>query len=650
MIRRISTKWVLAVLAAVVVPFVGFAWYVDHALADRLSNDIVRYYLLRVADDLADRIDDELTERRLDVELLSEDAIVTFSLEEEPEVFREPLEDHFDRIVKRLRGFDLLVVVDDQGTCIAASPRSDAGRRPDEGLRARLKARDYSTEPWFAATLGGEPTLVDHHVSPLLYRELLAQGGRAGLGPEHYGVGIAAPIRSLERPDEVLGVLYGLLNWTVFQEDLLDAYREAQVFEGIGSEIYASSYSWLWKADANTIIGHPRTELYGKKVAEEPVNLPQLVAAASAADWGMYPEYEFGGVLKQAAFRHCNGPADGGLGWVVGIGIDNTDIYATVTELNDLLINATVLVLLVVVLWTVFIARRTTRPILELQQHTRRVAAGDLEARIVVDSHDELGELARDFNQMSQELAESRTRLVQAEKESAWREMARQVAHEIKNPLTPISLSVNLLRRARDEGSEEFDAILDRTIDLIQRQVENMRRITQDFYAFAGEQIHEPREVELRGLVEEVLELNAAWAGELGVRTSVSGPRVQVRLDPTAFRRVLINLVSNALEAMPEGGALEIDLQQRGAQACVLIRDSGLGIDDAVREHLFEPYFTTRSHGTGLGLAICKRIIDSLGGDIRITPVPEAQGCGTQVEIVLPGATPAADEGPGEVG
>jgi signal transduction histidine kinase len=646
MIRRISTKWVLAVLAAVVVPFVGFAWYVDLKLADRLSNDIVRYYLLRFADDLADRIDDELAERRSDIELLSEDAIVTFSLEEEPDAFREPLENHFDRIVRRLRGFDLLLVVDDQGKCIAASSRMDRGSGPDEVLRESLKARDYSDESWFAVTLGGDPTLVDHHVSPLLYREMLSGSTPAILGPEHYGVGIASPIRSLERPDEVLGVLYGLLNWTVIQEDLLDAYRETQGFEGIGSEIYASSYSWLWMADANTIIGHPKTELYGKHVAEDPVNLPQLVAAASAAEWGMFPEYEFGGVLKHAAFRHCNGPEQGGLGWVVGIGIDNTEIYATVTELNDLLINATIVVLLVVVLWTVFIARRTTRPILELQRHTRRVAAGDLEARIAVQSHDELGALARDFNQMSEELLENRTRLVQAEKESAWREMARQVAHEIKNPLTPISLSVNLLRRARDEGSEEFDAILDRTIDLIQRQVDNMRRITEDFYAFAGEQALEPRDVDLRGLVEEVLELNAAWAAELGVEISVTGPRARVWLDPAAFRRVLINLVSNALEAMPEGGLLEISLTESAEQARVVIRDSGQGIDEAVLEHLFEPYFTTRSHGTGLGLAICKRIIDALAGEIRISSVPESEGSGTLVEIVLPPA--GADDGASE--
>jgi len=635
MIRRISTKWVLAVLASVVLPFIGFAWYVDLKLADRLSNDIVRYYLLRFADDLADRIDDELAERRLDVEFLAEDAIVIFSLGQEPEDFIDLLEINFDRMVKRSRGFDLLMVVDGDGRCIGANSVDSQGA-PLGDLYDHILQRDYAGEGWFRRSLEGRATLVDHHVSSILHPEWAAWGPEEVPLPSAYGVGLAQPIRSPEDPAVVLGVVYGLLNWTVIQEDLLDAYREVQAFEGIGSEIYASSYSWLWKADADTIIGHPRTELYGKLVSEDPVNLPQLVRAASGAEWGMYPEYEFGGVSKQAAFKHCRGEEEGGLGWVVGIGIDNTDIYATVNELNRILINATALVLIAVVLWTVFIARRTTRPILELQRHTRRVAAGDLEARIAVASTDELGELARDFNQMSSELAENRARLVQVEKESAWREMARQVAHEIKNPLTPISLSVNLLRRARDEKSEEFDEILERTIDLIQRQVENMRRISQDFHAFAGEQVFEPEDVELRALVEEVLELNAAWAAELGVTIRVEGHDVHAHVDSTAFRRVLINLVSNAFEAMPEGGGLDVELSRTDGQVRLVLRDTGTGLDEEALERLFEPYFTTRSHGTGLGLAICKRIVDGAGGTIRVEPLEAAQGGGTRVEILLP--------------
>jgi len=644
MIRRISTKWVLAVLAAVVVPFLVFAWYVDVKLADRISNDTVRYYLLRFAADLADRIDDELAERRLDIELWASDPLVLWSVGPDSEDYVPLLELDFDRFVRRSPGFDLLVVVDAQGRCVGMSSLGSTGESRGPGELERLRRTDFSALPWFERGMGGEPALVDHHVSPLLHGGGREAGARP-LDPRDYGVGIAEPIFSTEEPARVNGVIYGVLNWSVFQQDLLDGYRAGEDFEGIGSEIYSSSYSWLWKSDSNTIIGHPRKELYGKRVAEDPVNLPQLVQVSSQADWGMFPEYEFVGVRKRAAFKHCRGAAEGGLGWVVGIGIDNSDIYATVNELNDLLINATVLVLFVVVVWTIFIARRTTRPILELQGHARRVAAGDLDAQIDVASDDELGQLAQDINLMIGEMAENRRRLVRIEKESAWREMARQVAHEIKNPLTPISLSVNLLERARKEKSPEFDQILERTIDLVQRQVENMRQISQNFYAFAGEQVLEPVPTDLRELVDEVMELNAAWAQELGVRVRVEGDGIVVCLDPTEFRRVLINIVSNALEAMPDGGALDVLLAREGDSVRVELRDTGTGIDEEVRQRLFEPYLTTRSHGTGLGLAICKRVIDEMGGSIDIEPVSEAEGGGTRVVLLLPATPDAASLG-----
>lgn len=639
MIRRLSTKWLLAVLASVVLPFVGFAWYVDVKLADRLSNDIVRYHLLRFAADLADRIDDELGERRLDVELLASDPLVLASARSEGRNRAPMLEASLERIVRLSTDFDLLLVVGLDGRCIAAS----VGTNGDPGLGARLHQADLGATTWFQEARLGQGALVDQHVSPILHDEALAAGTLDLADARSYGVGIAEPIRDADNGGEVLGVVYGVLNWGVIQLDFLDSYRGVQNFDGIGSTIYASSYSWLWKADANTIIGHPQVELYGQLVSEPPVELPQLVAAARASDWGMYPEYEFGGQMKQAAFKHCRGPERNGFGWIVGIGIDNTDIYAVVNELNRLLINASLLVLLVVVTWTVIIARRTTRPLLELRQHTRRVASGDLDARIEVRSADELGELARAFNLMTEELAENRAKLVRAEKESAWREMARQVAHEIKNPLTPISLSANLLRRARDENSPEFDTILDRTVDLMLRQVENLRQISQNFYAFAGERQLDPQPTDLRALVDEIMELNTAWAQELGVRVTVSGEAPDVLLDATEFKRVLINLVSNALESMPEGGLLHVGLHDGPRETRIDVRDTGGGIDEEVSQRLFEPYFTTRSHGTGLGLAICKRVIDEMGGSLSLEPVSDEQGEGTRAIIRLPNSAARPD-------
>jgi nitrogen fixation/metabolism regulation signal transduction histidine kinase len=251
-----------------------------------------------------------------------------------------------------------------------------------------------------------------------------------------------------------------------------------------------------------------------------------------------------------------------------------------------------------------------------------------------VHSKDELGELANSFNRMSAELLESRRQLVKAEKDAAWREMAKQVAHEIKNPLTPISLSATLLKRARDERSPDFDSIFERTIELIQRQVEGMRRIAADFSAFAGTHKRTPERIELAELVREVLDLEAAWAEERGVRMESRVEALAVLADRDELRRVLINLVSNAIEAMPDGGALRVRARRQDQHMLLEVEDEGVGLSSEARAHLFEPYFTTRTHGTGLGLAICHQLIEGMGGTIELLDAPG--GKGTLARITLP--------------
>jgi signal transduction histidine kinase len=637
MLRSLSTRWLLAVLAAVVVPFIGFAWYVNSALAHRLSWDVVRYYLLNLAADIADRVDDTIAERRLDIDLWAEDPIVEWSVGDyggEEATFITLLQARFDTYVERGAAFEHLIAVDAAGRHVASNAVDPEGGLLAPALRRRLLEWDYSQEPWFELVMGGRAAKVDVHVPALIRGPDLPDRPE----PRDCYLAFAAPVQGQDELGEVVGAVVGFLPWPYVERAVLGAKRRSY-FQGIiGADLYSSSYAWLWGADGNTILAHPRPELFWTRVDGPPVNLPSLTAAANSGEWGMYPEYEFGGERKNAAFRRTQPPAAGGFHWVVGIGIDNEDIYATVNELRDLLVKATALVLLLVLSWTILIARRTTRPILALQAHTRRVAAGDLQARIDVRTRDELGELARDFNHMTEELERSREQLVRAEKEAAWREMARQVAHEIKNPLTPIKLSADLLRRARDEGSPQFDAIFDRTLDLIGRQVENMRQIAGDFYAFAGAHRLEPRPTDLRRLMEEVLELVAAWAAELGVRARAEGAEDLIaNVDPGELRRVLINLVTNSLEAMPAGGNLELVLQEDGegptGHFTLEVRDDGVGLDQDQRDLLFQPHFTTKSHGTGLGLAVCKRVVEQMGGEIALLARP---GGGTVARVRLP--------------
>ncbi|MFN0244206.1 MAG: ATP-binding protein [Planctomycetota bacterium] len=636
MIRRISTKWVMTVLAAVVVPFLGFAWFVDEAMAER-HWQMVRYYLLSMAGELTSRVDDEIRERQLDIELWASDTPLTeWTIGDydgdDVATFRPMLEGQFDRFVQRMGVYDLILAVNANGELTASNTCDARGVPFSDAYRASL-ARGFRDEAWFREALKGEVFRVDHHASDLVPKH--ADDGAPR--PENFHVGFAVPVKSGLATTEVVGVVYALMNWSHIQNLVLQPIRPQ--LRGLAApDIYASCYAWLWMADADTIIGHPNAGLYTKQVSGPDVRLPHMVGAARASDWGMYPSYTFDGVAKTAAFKRCATREQGGFGWIVGVGIDDKDVTTTVDDLRRVLLRATVFVLIVVVVGTILIARRTTRPILALQEHTRRIAAGDLETQIEARSRDELGDLARAFNRMTRELGDSRTKLVKAEKDAAWREMARQVAHEIKNPLTPVSLSANLLRRARDEKSPEFDAIFDRTIDLIQRQVEHMRAIAADFSAFAGTRRPKFEVLDATAVLDEVLALNAAWARELDVRVERRVESARVLVDRTELRRVLINLVSNALEAMPKGGLLTVSVRRErseaGPEVVIEIRDTGVGLSSEVRGRLFEPYFTTRTHGTGLGLAIAARLVDEMNGKIALEP--NTDGPGTIARITLP--------------
>jgi nitrogen fixation/metabolism regulation signal transduction histidine kinase len=318
----------------------------------------------------------------------------------------------------------------------------------------------------------------------------------------------------------------------------------------------------------------------------------------------------------------------------VGVGINNEDIFATAKELRAVLRWGTVVVLVVVVALTLLIARRTTGPIRVLQQQVRRVAGGDLDARIEIGTQDELGALAADFNRMTSELKAQRERIVKAEKDAAWREMARQIAHDIKNPLTPMTLSLDLLERARREGAPGSEEILVRTMALMRRQIEHLRQIAGEFYEFTGGRRAHPSAVEVQSLLDEVLGLHAAWAAERGVTVQRDGVPAVVWADPGKLRRVLVNLVTNALQSMSEGGSLFASTRIEDGHVWISVRDTGPGLSPEARSHLFEPYFTTKSEGTGLGLAISKRAIEEMGGEIELVPADE--GPGTLARIRLP--------------
>ncbi len=667
MLRRISTKLVLAVLAAVVLPFVAFMFFINYQMEVRLTEDVVRQSLQGLVQDLAGQIDRFVDERRQNVAQWSESAMIVFALDNyeshkgivraDPEraswdadaldrwaTTRELSVDlkrdwdfvihqtrDFDRIVEVTGVYDLILLVAPDGRPVTCNSRLPDGQPIGREYLEFLFGYDFTAEPWFGRAIEGEASQLDHHASRFRAREY----GPGELA-HNYHIGFSTPVRN--QRGEVIGVLFALVNWHHVQ-GLIESRVVKEYFRGLVTEDRdPSPYAWIWRSDADTIIGHPREDLYYESVSNH-VGLPELTRAVLEDDdgAGSYPEYLFAGEWKNAAFKRTAEPEDGGFYWVVGLGIDNDDIYATSTELRNLLLGGTAIVLLMAILWTMVIARRTTEPIRELQRSTRRVAGGELDAQIDIRSRDELGELARDFNQMTAELKEQRGQLIKAEKDAAWREMAKQIAHDIKNPLTPIQLSLDLVERARREKNPGYDEILERTLDLIGRQVTNLREIASDFYEFTGGRRPEPQAIELGGLLDEVLRLHDAWAVDLGVDVRREGPGGMVYADPGKLRRVFGNLVSNALQAMPEGGELRVEVAPAAGseRIRVRIRDTGVGIPEEAREHLFEPYFTTRGEGTGLGLAIARRVIEELGGAIDLRSAEDGDG-GTVVEVQLP--------------
>jgi nitrogen fixation/metabolism regulation signal transduction histidine kinase len=225
--------------------------------------------------------------------------------------------------------------------------------------------------------------------------------------------------------------------------------------------------------------------------------------------------------------------------------------------------------------------------------------------------------------------------------------MARLVAHEIKNPLTPISLTLGLLKRSRDENSPDFDSILKRTIDVIQRQVETMRKVVGDFTALAGI----PRaltSVNVHAVLVDSLELHRAVAEDRGV--DLRKPELKGSLPPLAqadhseLQRALVNLVSNALDAMPGGGVLRSQVTVTESEVQVELADTGSGISAEAADHLFEPHFTTRSAGTGLGLAIARRVVEDAAGRISLENATDGPGAIARVTLPRTGSGDGGDE------
>ncbi|MBM3740616.1 MAG: HAMP domain-containing protein [Acidobacteria bacterium] len=281
---------------------------------------------------------------------------------------------------------------------------------------------------------------------------------------------------------------------------------------------------------------------------------------------------------------------------------------------------------------------RVTRPVRELAAGAREVAAGNWKARVEVDSRDEIGDLARAFNRMTEQLAEQRGRLIQVERVAAWRELARRLAHELKNPLFPLQITVENLQRARKLDAAQFDEVFQESTATLLAELSQLKSILGRFSDFARMPAPRFEPVNIESLLATLVRLfEPQWQspGSPPIRSvvEVETPSLSVEADPDQLNRALRNLVLNAMDAMPSGGT--ITLRARGIVAGVMLEvsDTGTGLTPEECERLFTPYYTTKTHGTGLGLAIVQSVVSDHGGRISVESEP---GRGSSFRIELP--------------
>jgi len=307
-------------------------------------------------------------------------------------------------------------------------------------------------------------------------------------------------------------------------------------------------------------------------------------------------------------------------------------------ELDRRVLSVSVLFVLLGAGFGYWIAERIADPVNRLTRATRRIARGDLDARIATSSSDELRGLVEDFNQMADDLKRQRADLERTQRLEAWADMARQVAHDIKNPLTPIQLSAEHARRVNLDRGAPLSPVLDDCVNAILSQVRLLRQISAEFSSFASSPTPRPERANLPELIEEVVEpYRTGLGGRIAINLEMAADLPAVFVDRTLFARALTNVIENALHAMPGGGTLTIKTAHEVADGTsvvsVQIRDTGVGMDEEALARIFEPYFSTRATGTGLGLTIAKRNVELNGGTIGVA---SARGVGTTVTIVLP--------------
>ena len=313
--------------------------------------------------------------------------------------------------------------------------------------------------------------------------------------------------------------------------------------------------------------------------------------------------------------------SDGNVRAVLTVAISRSGLVAEQQQIRTIAYGVASGGILLAIVFSLWIAARVSRPVEELARAAEEVAGGRWDARVPVRGRDEVAVLARSFNHMTEELTNQRERLVQSERVAAWRELARRLAHELKNPLFPLQLTVENLVRARQLPAAEFDEVFSESTQTLSMEIANLKKIIGRFSDFSKMPKPELERIDARDLVERIRALYATTSEEgpmIRLETVVDDRPMPLMVDPELLHRALSNLVLNAKDAMPDGGTVTVSAHPREDAIEIRVADTGQGLTQEECQRLFTPYYTTKQHGTGLGLAIVQSVIADHAGTISV--------------------------------
>jgi two-component system, NtrC family, nitrogen regulation sensor histidine kinase NtrY len=326
------------------------------------------------------------------------------------------------------------------------------------------------------------------------------------------------------------------------------------------------------------------------------------------------------------------------------VGSSRADLVHLTRHIMKLAVALAAAAILAGLLLTWWVSARITRPIEQLAEGAREVAAGHWDTRIDLTGRDETGQLAAAFNHMTQTLATQRERLVQTERVAAWRELARRLAHELRNPLFPLQITVENMQRARQLSADQFLEVFNESTATLKAELANLNSIVKRFSDFSKMPPPEFAPVDLNEAIRGAVRLFEPQFHEVG-KPNISTEYFlkeglpEIDGDAELLHKAFQNLVLNALDAMPAGGTLTFRTAETPSGVRIEVSDTGKGLTPEECSRLFTPYYTTKQQGTGLGLAIVQSVVSDHRGTISVA---SEEGHGTTFRIELPRHQPGA--------